>query len=459
VVVNMEQKKILIIDDEESMRHMLSLILKKEGYQVHAAAGGREALDLLSSHSFDFILSDIIMPEMDGLELLQALKDRKVEATIIMMSAYGTINTAVEAMKRGAYDYISKPFRPDEVLMALRKAEERESLRQENIRLRQEVLREYSFGNIIGKSPRMLQIFALIKKVSDYKTSVLLVGESGTGKEMVARCLHYNSARSKGAFIAVNCGAIPETLLESELFGHEKGAFTDAKKEKRGSFEMAHEGTLFLDEVGELSPSAQVKLLRALQEGEIKRLGSERSISVDVRIIAATVKDLSKEVAAGRFREDLFYRLNVLQINLPPLRERKEDIPLLIEHFIQKYNARHKLSIEGISEEALAFLLDYSWPGNVRELENIIERAMILSQGRRIMAENLPAEIKSPEQNRIKKLMEEEISIKKATRLLEEELIRKALQKTGGNRTQAAKILEISHPALLSKIKEYGIED
>jgi len=455
----MEQKKILIIDDEESMRHMLSLILKKEGYQVYAAAGGREALDLLSSHSFDFILSDIIMPEMDGLELLQALKDRKVEATIIMMSAYGTINTAVEAMKRGAYDYISKPFRPDEVLMALRKAEERESLRQENIRLRQEVLREYSFGNIIGKSPRMLQIFALIKKVSDYKTSVLLVGESGTGKEMVARCLHYNSSRSKGAFIAVNCGAIPETLLESELFGHEKGAFTDAKKEKRGSFEMAHEGTLFLDEVGELSPSAQVKLLRALQEGEIKRLGSERSISVDVRIIAATVKDLSKEVAAGRFREDLFYRLNVLQINLPPLRERKEDIPLLIEHFIQKYNARHKLSIEGISEEALAFLLDYSWPGNVRELENIIERAMILSQGRRIMAENLPAEIKSPEQNRIKKLMEEEISIKKATRLLEEELIRKALQKTGGNRTQAAKILEISHPALLSKIKEYGIED
>ncbi|MGC8810833.1 MAG: sigma-54-dependent transcriptional regulator [bacterium] len=455
----MEKKKILIIDDEESMRHMLSLILKKEGYEVHAVTGGKEALDLLSSLSFDFILSDIIMPEMDGLELLQALKERKVEATIIMMSAYGTINTAVEAMKRGAYDYISKPFRPDEVLMALRKAEERENLRQENIRLRQEVLREYSFGKIIGKSPRMLQIFDLIKKVSDYKTSVLLVGESGTGKEMVARCLHYNSSRNKGAFIAVNCGAIPETLLESELFGHEKGAFTDAKKEKRGSFEMAHEGTLFLDEVGELSPSAQVKLLRALQEGEIKRLGSERSITVDVRIIAATVKDLSKEVATGKFREDLFYRLNVLQINLPPLRERKEDIPLLIDHFIQKYNERHKLSIEGIAEDALAMLLDYSWPGNVRELENIIERAMILSQGRRIMAENLPAEVKSPEQNRIKKLMEEEISIKKATRLLEEELIRKALQKTGGNRTQAAKILEISHPALLSKIKEYGIED
>lgn len=457
--MKMERKKILIIDDEESMRHMLSLILKKEGYEVITANGGKEALELVSSISFDFILSDIIMPEMDGLELLQALKDRKVESTIIMMSAYGTINTAVEAMKRGAYDYISKPFRPDEALMALRKAEERESLRQENIRLRQEVLREYSFGNIIGKSPRMLQIFELIKKISDYKTSVLLVGESGTGKEMVARCLHYNSPRSKAPFIAVNCGAIPETLLESELFGHEKGAFTDAKKEKRGSFEMAHEGTLFLDEVGELSPSAQVKLLRALQEGEIKRLGSERPITVDVRIIAATVKDLHKEVAGGKFREDLFYRLNVLQLNLPPLRERKEDIPLLTEHFIQKYNNRHKLNIEGISEEALTFLLNYNWPGNVRELENIIERAMILTQGRKIMAENLPAEIKSPEQNRIKKLIEEEISIKKATRLLEEELIRKALQKTGGNRTQAARILEISHPALLSKIKEYGIDD
>ncbi len=454
----MEKKKILIIDDEESMRHMLSLILKKEGYEVYAASGGQEALDIISQHSFDFILSDIIMPEMDGLALLQALKERKVEATIMMMSAYGTINTAIEAMKRGAYDYISKPFRPDEVLMALRKAEERELLRQENIRLRQEVLREYSFGNIIGKSPRMLQIFELIKKIADYKTSVLLIGESGTGKELVARCLHYNSARSKGAFVAVNCGAIPETLLESELFGHEKGAFTDAKKEKRGSFEIAHEGTLFLDEVGELSPSAQVKLLRALQEGEIKRLGSERSLKVDVRIIAATIKDLSKEVTGGQFREDLFYRLNVLQINLPPLRERKEDIPILVEHFIQKYNERHKLNIEGIGEEALAFLLDYSWPGNVRELENIIERAMILSQGRKIMAENLPAEIKSSEKNRIKKLIEEEISIKKATRLLEEELIRKALQMTSGNRTQAAKILEISHPALLSKIKEYGIE-
>lgn len=457
--MKMDKKKILIIDDEESMRHMLSLILKKEGYEVFAVNGGKEALDLLSSLSFDFILSDIIMPEMDGLQLLQALKERKVESTIIMMSAYGTINTAIEAMKRGAYDYISKPFRPDEILLALRKAEERENLREENIRLRKEVLRQYSFGNIIGQSPRMLDIFELISRFSEYKTSILILGESGTGKELVARCLHYNSPRSKAPFITVNCGAIPETLLESELFGHEKGAFTDAKKEKRGSFEMAHEGTLFLDEVGELSPSAQVKLLRALQEGEIKRLGSERPINVDVRIIAATVKDLNKEVACGKFREDLFYRLNVLQINLPPLRERKEDIPLLIEHFIQKFNERHKLNIEGISAEALAFLLDYHWPGNVRELENIIERAIILSHGRKIEAEYLPSEIVNIEKKRIKRLSEEEISIKKATRLLEEELIRKALQKTEGNRTQAAKILEISHPSLLSKIKEYGIED
>jgi len=359
----MEQKKILIVDDDGSMRHMLSLILKREGYEVQAVEKGSEALDLVASESYDFILSDVVMPGMGGLELLLALKEKKVEATVIMMSAYGNLGTAVEAMKRGAYDYISKPFRPDEVLLALRKAEERENLRKENLRLRQEVLREYSFGNIVGKSPKMMQLFDTIKKISEYKTSVLIIGESGTGKEMVARCLHYNSPRNNGPFEAINCGAIPETLLESELFGHEKGAFTDAKKEKRGSFEMAHQGTLFLDEVGEMSLSAQVKLLRVLQEGEVKRLGSERAFTVDVRIIAATIQDLTRAVAEGKFREDLFYRLNVLPVHLPPLRERKEDIPLLIEHFIHKYNEQHRLNTEGAAEDVLARLLEYSWPG------------------------------------------------------------------------------------------------
>ena len=454
----MNTKRVLVVDDEEAMRHMLSLVLKREGYGVLTAANGKEALSLVESHLFDFILMDVVMPEMDGLELLAALKDRGVETTVIMMSAYGSLDTAVEAMKRGAYDYISKPFKPDEILLALRKADERETLRKENANLRQVVGRDYSFGNMIGKSPKMLQVFETITKISDYKASVLILGESGTGKEMVARSLHFNSSRGNGPFVAVSCGAIPETLLESELFGHERGAFTDAKKEKRGSFEIAHGGTLFLDEVGETSPSAQVKLLRALQEGEVKRLGSEQPLQVDVRIIAATIKDLSRAVAEGKFREDLFYRLNVLPLHLPPLRGRKEDIPLLVEHFIQKYNSLHRLNIHGVSENALARMLEYPWPGNVRELENSIERAMILTQEPRIEADCLPSEVLGERASWKREVWGEEISIKKANRVMEGELIRRALKKTKGNRTQAAKLLEISHPALLSKIKEYHID-
>jgi two-component system response regulator AtoC len=455
----MERKKILVVDDDESMRHMLTLILKREGYEVQAVGKGIEALKFAESESFDFILSDVVMPEMDGLTLLQALKQKKVEASVIMMSAYGNLDTAVEAMKRGAYDYVNKPFKPDEILLTLRKAEERENLRQENQRLRQEVRRDYAFGNIVGKSPKMMQVFDTIKKISDYKASVLLMGESGTGKEMVAKCIHYNSPRSNEPFVAVNCGAIPETLLESELFGHERGAFTDAKKEKRGSFEMAHLGTLFLDEIGEASLSAQVKLLRALQEGEVKRLGSERPLAVDVRIIAATIRDLSKAAAEGKFREDLFYRLNVLPLHLPPLRERKEDIPLLVDHFICKYNEQHRLNTESISEDALVRFLEYPWPGNVRELENAVERAMILVQGKRIGPDCLPSEVLGGRAPLKSELLGEELSIKKASRVLEEELIRKALRKTKGNRSQASKLLEISHPSLLSKMKEFGVEE
>ena len=453
----METKKILVVDDEESMRHMLSLILKREGYEVLTAGEGKEALALLEGGLFDFILLDVVMPGMDGLELLKWFRDRKVEATVIMMSAHGNLETAVEAMKAGAYDYVSKPFKPDEILLTLRKAEERENLRKENQRLRQEVRRDYSFGNIVGKSARMLQVFETIKRISDYKASVLILGESGTGKEMVARALHYNSSRANGPFVAVNCGAIPETLLESELFGHERGAFTDAKKEKRGSFEMAHQGTLFLDEVGETSPPAQVKLLRALQEGEVKRVGGEHPLFVDVRIIAATVKDLGRAVAEGKFREDLFYRLNVLPLHLPPLRERKEDIPLLVEHFIQKFNQQHRLNLQGITESALARLLEYPWPGNVRELENSIERAMILTLGDKIDSDALPSEVLGERAPWKREIWGEELSIKKASRVMEEELIRRALKKTKGNRTQAARLLEISHPALLSKMREFGI--
>ncbi len=456
----MEPKKILVVDDEESMRHMLSLILKREGYEVRAAENGREALLKVETETFRFILCDIIMPEMDGLQFLQTLKAKKIDAPVIMMSAFGNLDTAVEAMKRGAYDYISKPFQADEILLTLRKAEERENLREENSRLRQEVRRDYAFDSLVGKSPQMLQLFETIKKIAEYKASVLITGESGTGNELVARCIHYNSPRNSGPFVALNCGAIPETLLESELFGHERGAFTDAKREKRGSFEVAHLGTLFLDEIGEMSLAAQVSLLRVLQEGEVKRLGSERPVKVDVRIIAASNRNLLRAVAEKKFREDLFYRLNVLPLHLPLLRERKEDIPLLVDHFVQKYNAQHRLSIEAVSEEVMTHLLEYPWPGNVRELENTIERAIILSPGKRIEARCLPSEIL---ENRPlcgkKEIWGDEGSIKKASRILEEELIRKALQKTRGNRTQASRILEISHPALLSKMKEYGIED
>jgi two-component system response regulator AtoC len=395
---------------------------------------------------------------MDGLEFLKEIQKTGVEATIIVMSAYGTVDIAIEAMKLGAYDYISKPFKPDEIILTLRKAEEREQLRRENQLLRREVAKEYSFENIVSKNEKMQKLFDVIKKVAQYKSTVLISGESGTGKELVARALHYNSERSQNPFIPVNCGAIPENLLESELFGHAKGAFTDAIRTKKGLFEEADGGTLFLDEIGELPGPLQVKLLRVLQEGEIRRIGESKSIKVDVRIVVATVKDLTKEVNEGRFREDLFYRLNVLPIHIPPLRERKEDIPLLIHHFINKYNQSMNKNVAGIDHGALEALMNHKWYGNVRELENTIERAIVLTDKDIIGLENLPIEIQEfKEEFQLEPLPDEEYSIKKASKTLEINLINKALRKTKGNHTHAARLLEISHRALLYKIKEYGI--
>jgi two-component system, NtrC family, response regulator AtoC len=452
-------KRILIVDDEESFRHMLSVILIKEGYEVETSSNGGEGLQKAAASPFDQILCDIRMPHMDGLEFLREIKKTGAEATIIMMSAYGTMDTAIEAMKLGAYDYISKPFKPDEVIFTLRKAEEREQLRRENQLLRKEVAKEYSFENIVSKNEKMQKIFDVIKKVSQYKSTVLITGESGTGKELVARALHYNNSdRSQNPFIAVNCGAIPENLLESELFGHAKGAFTDAIRTKKGLFEEADGGTLFLDEIGDLPGQLQVKLLRVLQDGEIRRIGEAKPIQIDVRIVAATVKDLSKEVNEGRFREDLFYRLNVLPIHIPPLRERKEDIPLLIQHFIGKYNQSMNKNVADIDHDALETLINYKWYGNVRELENTIERAIVLSEKNNIESENLPIEIQNfKEEFHLETLPEEEQSIKKASKSLEINLIKKALRRTKGNHTHAARLLEISHRALLYKIKEYGI--
>jgi two-component system response regulator AtoC len=398
------------------------------------------------------------MPRMDGIQFLKEVKKGHGDATIIMMSAYGTLDTAIEAMKLGAYDYVSKPFKPDEIILTLKKAEERERLRKENIYLRREVKREYNFSNMISKNEKMRAIFDTIRKVSRYKSTILITGESGTGKELVAKAIHFNSDRSANFFVAVNCGAIPENLLESELFGHVKGSFTDAVRTKKGLFEEADGGTLFLDEIGELPLSLQVKLLRVLQDREIRRIGDSRSIKIDLRFIAATVKDLEKAVKEGEFRDDLFYRLNVLPLKVPPLRERKEDIPILVDHFITKFNESLQKDVKGVSPEALKVLLGYSWPGNVRELENVIERGLVLTENQSIDLEFLPLELhRSDESSAFSQL--EEYSIKKATRILEAELIRKALRKSNGNHTHASKILEISHRTLLYKLKEYGIQN
>jgi two-component system response regulator AtoC len=450
--------RILLIDDEENFRHMLSVILKKRGYDVETASSGTEGLKKIDTAAFDTVLCDIRMPQMDGLEFLKEAQKAGCESTIIMMSAYGTLDTAIEAMKLGAYDYISKPFKPDEIILTLRKAEERERLRRENLFLKKEVQKEYSFENIISKNERMRQLFDTIRKVAKYKSTILIEGESGTGKELVAKAIHFNSDRADNPFVPVNCGAIPENLLESELFGHTKGSFTNAVRTKKGLFEEADGGTMFLDEIGELPLQLQVKLLRVLQDGEMRRIGDSRPIKIDVRIIAATIKDLDREVREGKFRDDLFYRLNVLPMKIPPLKERKEDIPLLVEHFINKYSRELNKPIEAITPDALNCLMNYGWNGNVRELENVIERAIVLTESSQIQVENLPAEIESPREESKLNLLNDELSIKKASRYLEIDLITKALQKTKGNHTHAAKLLEISHRALLYKIKEYGID-
>jgi two-component system, NtrC family, response regulator AtoC len=452
-------RRVLVVDDEENIRLVLRTLLKKHGYEVELADSGEAALASLDSFDPDVILTDVRMPRMGGLDLLGALKAKQHPATVIVMSAYGNVDLAIEAMKAGAYDYVSKPFKPDEIVLALRKAEERESLRRENRALREQMQKDAQFSSIIAKSREMTDIFRTITKIADFKTTVLITGESGTGKELVARAIHDRSQRRSSPFVAINCGAIPENLLESELFGHKKGAFTDATADRRGLFEEASNGTLFLDEIGELPLNLQVKLLRVLQEDTIRRLGDPKDIKVDVRIIAATHRDLAADVKAGRFREDLFYRINVLAIAIPALRARREDVNLLIDHFLTRNNARLGTSIRGVSPEARKLLLEYAWPGNVRELENTIERAMVLSETDVLQSIDLPERIRDALDPVQVQLASGELSIKKTTAAIEQILIRRALQKTKGNRTRAADVLEISHRALLYKIKDYKITD
>lgn len=441
------------MEPEASARDQLVSLLRREGYAPETVLTPQGALERLEKESFPLMLCACEGGGLGGLALLRKVKKIRPQMAVVIMGPASDRAAALAAIKEGAEDYLHKPCQTEELVLALQKTEERERQKKEIIE------RVYRFENIIAKSPKMLEIFETIKKISEYKTTVLLTGESGTGKEVIARAIHYNSSRAEQPFVTVNCGAIPENLLESELFGHVKGAFTGAHRNKPGLFEEADGGTLFLDEIGELPLLLQVKLLRALQEEEIRRVGDTAAIKVNVRIIAATIKDLAKEVESGNFREDLFYRLNVLNIAIPPLRSRREDIPLLAEYFIQKYNKKLGVKLAGIEPEALNLLIDCDWPGNVRELENAMERAMVMTHGEHITSANLPAHLRGKGAKSGFRLAEDEYSIKKMTRLLEEELILKALAKTRGNRTQAAKILEISHRALLYKIKEFALEE
>jgi len=450
-------RNVLIVDDEESMRHLLSVILRDHGYEARSVSNGEEALKELAARDYDLVLSDVRMPRMDGLSLLREVQRVHPDLTFIVMSAYGTHDSAIEAMKAGAYDYVSKPFRPDEVVLVLKKAEERERLARENRRLRTELAGEYGAGNIVGTSEPMQELLRQVRKVAPLKTTALLHGESGTGKELVARAIHELSPRASLPFVAVNCGAIPGELMESELFGHVKGAFTDASRNKKGLFAEADGGTLFLDEVGELPLGLQVKLLRVLQEEEIRRVGDTRTEKVDVRVVAASARDLSRAVKEGQFREDLYYRLNVVGIHLPPLRDRPEDIPLLARHFLARgARLRPDAPVTGFSAEALEAMKAYRWPGNVRELEHAVERALVLCEGPEVREEDLPDELRAPRAPAAAP-PDGDLSVKRAIRAVEEQLIRAALERTGGNRTRAAELLDLSYRALLYKIKEYGI--
>ena len=454
------KKRLLVIDDEENMRHMLATVLGKADYVVDTASDGSEGLGLIAETHYDYILCDIKMPKMNGMDFLKSARAKLETTTLIMMSAYGTIDTAIEAMKLGAYDYISKPFKTDEVYLTLKKAEERESLKKENLWLKERIQKiedSYDFGNMVAKSKAMRSVFRLAAKAAQYKTTVLILGDSGTGKELIARAIHFQGPRSNMPLVPVNCGGIPENLLESELFGYQKGAFTGADRNKKGIFQEADGGTIFLDEIGELPLALQVKLLRVLQENEIRPIGGSKSIKIDVRVIAATAKNLEDEARKGTFREDLFYRLNVLSIQLPPLRDRSEDIPLLCDHFIKRFNKQLDKDIQEISSAAMARLLAYNWPGNVRELENAIERAVVLAEDSLLSPDHFPPELGQRSSKEQMGELFNGYSLKNAQKVLEKKLITKALNETRGNRTQAARLLEISHPSLLSKIKAYDI--
>jgi two-component system, NtrC family, response regulator AtoC len=450
---------VLIIDDEPGLRQTVSLILAEEGYEVQSASDGEEGLARALELQPDIILCDVRMPRLGGLEFIEKYREANGTGMVITMTAYGGTELAIQAMKAGAYDYLPKPFNADQLILVLKKAEERESLRQEVTRLREEVTIQRRYRQIIAKSPAMTKALEVAAKVARHPSSVLITGESGTGKELVARLVHTESHRADAPFVPVNCGAIPENLLESELFGYVRGAFTGADRDKPGLFEVASGCTLFLDEIGEMPPTLQVKLLRVLQESEVRRLGDSRTRQVDVRLISATNKDFDQEIRSGNFRQDLYYRVAVVTIHLVPLRQRRDEVPLLVRHFIDQYNRKLHLDIKTIDSDAMRLLLDYPWPGNVRELENTIERAMVLSDSQALTPDDLPDHVRHPVATFDgPELVEDELSVKKHGAALERRLIRQALERTGGNKTRAAELLELSSRALLYKVREYGIE-
>jgi two-component system response regulator PilR (NtrC family) len=461
--------RILVVDDEPSMREMLRIVLRRDGYEVMIAENGRDAIEQLHRSQFDLLLSDIKMPDVTGVEVLRAAKDINRDIVAFMMTAHASTNTAVEAMRLGAVDYFTKPFSMDELRLKIRQHLETHRLKQENVLLKKALNTRYEFSNIIGRSEPMLDVFRMVETIAKTLSTVLITGESGTGKDLVARAIHYNSLRGEHPFVALNCGGVPETLLESELFGHMRGAFTGADSNKKGLMEVAERGTIFLDEIGEMNATMQVKLLRVLQDRRFRRLGGTEEVQADIRIIAATNQDLPKLVAEGRFREDLFYRINVIPMQLPPLRDRREDIPLLADHFLEKYAEQMNKPVLTISHEAIVLLQGYGWPGNVRELENVIERAVALEQSPTVLPDSLPADVRggrgqpatpcAPEQIAVAPLPDlgEGFDLEAKGEDFYRHYISLALERAGGVQVRAAEMLGMSFRSFRYYAKKFNV--
>ncbi len=476
--------RVLVIEDDDTVRDVLRSFLNSKGFEAVLAKSGETGIDMLRAEKFDIILTDLVMPGLTGMDVLREVSASKVNTPTIVITAYGTVQTAVEAMKFGAFDYVTKPFNLDELMIVIEKALNLSKLRKENVMLKQQLRKKYNFRGLIGHSPRMQSVYELIEKIADTDSTILIMGESGTGKELIAKTIHFNSSRSQGPFVPLNCAAIPRDLLESELFGHEKGAFTGAVTSRIGRFELAQGGTLFLDEIGELDPALQVKLLRVLQERDFERVGGVKTIKVDVRILAATNKDLDRAVKEGKFREDLFYRLNVIPILLPPLRKRLEDMPLLIDHFVHEFAKKRKREPLTFSTEANQCLMRYRWPGNVRELENMIERLSILVAGDIVHVSDIPEKLhqiifhemtepaESADEMRVSAGIAETTAVKshapyipdsgvnlnEMVSSLERNMILHALERTRGIRSKAAQLLGLNRTTLLEKMKKMGID-